>query len=150
MGSFSRHLRRGLALAAVAVGLAAAAAPAKAAGSIEARIDISDQRMIVYVDGIPRHDWAVSTARPGYRTPVGIYRPLRLHKMWYSRKYEMSPMPYSVFFHGGYAIHGTNYVKRLGAPASHGCVRLAPENARLFFDLVSESGAGQTRIVIGP
>ena len=70
---------------------------------------------------------AVSTARRGYRTPVGKYRPTRLERMWYSSKYENSPMPYSIFFLGGYAIHGTYEVKRLGRAVSHGCIRLHPE-----------------------
>ncbi len=68
--------------------------------------------------------------------------------MWYSRKYEMSPMPYSVFYHGGYAIHGTNAVRRLGTPASHGCVRLHTANAATFYSMVREVGFGNTRIVV--
>ena len=80
--------------------------------------------MTVSKHGRVIYSWPVSTARKGYVTPRGNYRPTRLHQMWYSRKYDMSPMPYSVFFRGGYAIHGTGYVKQLGRPASHGCVRL--------------------------
>jgi lipoprotein-anchoring transpeptidase ErfK/SrfK len=53
--------------------------------------------------------------------------------MWYSRKYDNSPMPYSVFFRGGYAVHGTSYVKQLGRPASHGCVRLPHAFAAKLF-----------------
>jgi lipoprotein-anchoring transpeptidase ErfK/SrfK len=71
-----------------------------------------------------------------------------MHKMWHSRKYDMSPMPYSVFYHGGYAIHGTSYVKKLGRPASHGCVRLATANAAKFYSLVKQIGPGNTRIVV--
>jgi lipoprotein-anchoring transpeptidase ErfK/SrfK len=115
---------------------------------VTARISLSQQRMYVSVDGIPRYTWAVSTARKGYRTPVGSFRPQRLERMWYSRKYDMSPMPHSVFFRGGYAIHGTNYVKSLGRPASHGCVRLAPGNAAALYSLVRKHGMGGTRIVI--
>ena len=89
------------------------------------------------------HIWRVSTARKGYITPRGTYRPTRLHRMWYSRKYDMSPMPYSVFYHGGYAIHGTGDVKQLGRPASHGCVRLATANAAHFYSLVKEVGPKQ-------
>jgi lipoprotein-anchoring transpeptidase ErfK/SrfK len=118
------------------------------AGSITATIDLSEQRMHVYVNGFPRYTWAVSTARRGYRTPVGTYRPQRLERMWYSRKYDMSPMPHSIFFKGGYAIHGTEYIKSLGKPASHGCVRLHPDNAARLFSLVREIGAGNTRIVV--
>jgi len=116
--------------------------------ALEARIDISSQRMIVSKHGRVLYTWPVSTARSGYVTPRGTYRPQRLHRMWYSRKYDMSPMPYSVFFRGGYAIHGTNYVKRLGTPASHGCVRLLTANAATFYSLVKQVGPGNTRIVV--
>jgi lipoprotein-anchoring transpeptidase ErfK/SrfK len=123
------------------------AAPAEAA-SIVARIDLSEQRMQVFVDGWPRYSWAVSTARPGYHTPVGSFRAQRLEKMWFSRKYDNSPMPHSVFFLGGYAIHGTYYVKSLGRPASHGCVRLHPDNAAALFDLVRSAGMSNTQIIV--
>jgi lipoprotein-anchoring transpeptidase ErfK/SrfK len=75
------------------------------------------------------YDWRVSTARSGYRTPRGTYRPYLLLRTHYSHKYDMSPMPYSIFFAGGYAIHGTYSTASLGRPASHGCIRLAPGNA---------------------
>jgi lipoprotein-anchoring transpeptidase ErfK/SrfK len=94
------------------------------------------------------YSWPVSTARRGYVTPPGSYRPIRLNRMWYSRKYEMSPMPFSVFFRGGYAIHGTYYVKNLGRPASHGCVRLHPTNAATFYSMVKDVGPGNTRIYV--
>jgi lipoprotein-anchoring transpeptidase ErfK/SrfK len=133
---------------ALALTMIVALLPAAASASVTARISLSQQRMYVSVDGIPRYTWAVSTARKGYRTPVGSFRPQRLERMWYSRKYDMSPMPHSVFFRGGYAIHGTNYVKSLGRPASHGCVRLAPGNAAALYSLVRKHGMGGTRIVI--
>jgi lipoprotein-anchoring transpeptidase ErfK/SrfK len=57
-------------------------------------------------------------------------------------------MPYAVFFNGGYAIHATYDIKRLGRPASHGCVRLHPNNAAEFFALTREHGLKNTRIVI--
>ncbi len=92
--------------------------------------------------------WRVSTARAGYVTPVGIYRPQRMSKIWYSRKYHMSPMPYSIFFHGGYALHGTYEVRHLGRPASHGCVRLDVANAQKLYSLVQEAGPGNTSIIV--
>jgi lipoprotein-anchoring transpeptidase ErfK/SrfK len=116
--------------------------------SLVARVDVSSQTMTISQYGRVIYNWPVSTARPGYITPRGDYRPTRLHRMWYSRKYEMSPMPFSVFFHGGYAIHGTNAVKRLGTPASHGCVRLHTANAATFYSLVKQIGPGNTRIVV--
>ena len=116
--------------------------------SLVARVDISSQTMTVSKNGRVIHKRRVSTARPGYWTPRGTWSPKRLHRMWYSRKYEMSPMPWSVFFRGGYAIHGTNAVKRLGTPASHGCIRLHTANAATFYSLVREIGPGNTRIVV--
>jgi len=118
------------------------------ADSLVARINISKQTMQVIRHGRVIHTWRVSTARKGYVTPTGSWRPKRMHKMWHSRKYDMSPMPYSVFYHGGYAIHGTNAVSRLGTPASHGCVRLDTRNAAKFYALVSQIGPGNTRIVV--
>lgn len=128
--------------------LFAAAGPARA--NIVAEIDISRQVMEVTVDGAWYATWPVSTAREGYYTPTGSYRPTMLKRMWYSRKYDNSPMPYSIFFHGGYAIHGTNYVKRLGRPASHGCVRLHTSNAKELYELVQMYGKKSTRIRIVP
>ena len=118
------------------------------AAGLVARISLSSQTMTVTHRGRVIHTWRVSTARGGYVTPRGTYRPTRMHRMWYSRKYDMSPMPYSVFFRGGYAIHGTGAVKYLGRPASHGCVRLATSNAAKFYSLVKQVGPGNTRIVV--
>lgn len=123
------------------------ALPAYAA-KVVAHIDLSSQRMTVKVNGKTAHNWKVSTGRSGYRTPTGTYRPQRLERDWHSRKYDWAPMPYSIFFRGGYAIHGTNAVSRLGRPASHGCVRLSRGNASRLYALVQRYGMGNTRVVI--
>jgi lipoprotein-anchoring transpeptidase ErfK/SrfK len=57
-------------------------------------------------------------------------------------------MPHSVFFHGGYAIHGTYETRNLGLPVSHGCVRLHPQDAATFFAMVQEAGLANTRIIV--
>lgn len=119
-----------------------------AAEALVARIDISSQTMKVTMKGRVIHRWPVSTARRGYVTPRGSWRPKRLNRMWYSSKYENAPMPYSVFYSGGYAIHGTGYVRQLGRPASHGCVRLRVANAARFYALVRQVGRRSTRIVV--
>jgi lipoprotein-anchoring transpeptidase ErfK/SrfK len=128
--------------------LSIGAGAAHAANKIVAVVDISDQRMEVLVDGRPTFEWKVSTAGKGYVTPKGSFKPIRLEKMWYSRKYDMSPMPHSVFFSGGYAVHATNAIKRLGTPASHGCIRLHPNDASDFYALVRAFGSSNTSIVI--
>jgi lipoprotein-anchoring transpeptidase ErfK/SrfK len=118
------------------------------AAGLVARVDISRQTMTVYTNGAVAYSWKVSTGGKGYRTPTGSYSPKRLHRMWYSSKYENAPMPYSIFFRGGYAIHGTDHVRSLGRPASHGCVRLHPRHARTLYNLVKAYGKGNTRIVV--
>ena len=120
---------------------------ARAQAGIVVTVDKTAQRLSVSVDGFNRYEWPVSTARWGYRTPNGTYRPERLERKWFSRKYDWSPMPYSIFFDGGYAIHGSHEVSRLGRPASHGCIRLHPNNAATLFSLVKEN-RNDTRIVI--
>lgn len=115
---------------------------------ITAKINLSNQRMEVFRGDELLYNWKVSTARRGYRTPLGKYKPLYLVKMHYSRKYHNSPMPHSIFFNGGYAIHGTNSIGRLGKKASHGCVRLHPKNAQKLFTLVLEYGKKNTSIEI--
>lgn len=116
--------------------------------SVRIKVDISSQRMYVYTNGRLRHRWDVSTGRRGYATPIGRFRPTRLEREWYSRKYNWSPMPHSIFFVGGVAIHGSHHTQQLGRPASHGCVRLAPRNARRLFGLVRHYGAKRTRIIV--
>jgi lipoprotein-anchoring transpeptidase ErfK/SrfK len=118
------------------------------AAEIMASIDVSSQTMTVSRNGMNIHRWKVSTARHGYHTPRGQFRPTRMHKMWYSRKYDMTPMPYSIFFYHGFAIHGTYSRRYLGRPVSHGCVRLDPENAKTLYSLVSKYGPENTRIII--
>jgi lipoprotein-anchoring transpeptidase ErfK/SrfK len=111
-------------------------------------VNKTTQELTVSVDGSEHYKWPVSTARAGYVTPNGNYRPIRLDRKWFSRKYDNSPMPYSIFFHGGYAIHGSYERRSLGRPASHGCVRLDPKNAEKLFELVKAEGPDKTRIVV--
>lgn len=134
-------------LAAIAFVLALSLAAHAAQASVLITVNKTTQELTVEVDGTMQYRWPVSTARWGYNTPNGTYRPQRLERQWYSRKYDWSPMPYSIFFAGGYAIHGSNEISRLGRPASHGCIRLHPKNAAVLFDLVKRN-PGAVRIDI--
>jgi lipoprotein-anchoring transpeptidase ErfK/SrfK len=112
-------------------------------------IDKSVQQMTVWVDGVDKYEWPVSTGKPGYATPSGTYTPGSMNKIWYSKQWDNAPMPNAIFFtKKGHAIHGTNEVKNLGKPASHGCVRLAPKNAKTLFNLVKETGLKNTEVVL--
>ena len=133
---------------ALAAGILVMAPSYESQASVTAKISLAQQRMEVHIDGKLTHTWAVSSGAEGYATPAGNYTPYWLDKDHRSQKYDDAPMPYAVFFHGGYAVHGTNALGRLGRPASHGCVRLSPSNARHFFELVQQHGMSASKIVV--
>jgi hypothetical protein len=113
------------------------------------KVDKSAQRMLVTVDGKDLHSWPVSTGLPRYATPTGSFTPFRLEEDHYSKEWDDAPMPHSIFFTArGHAIHGSDATRRLGSPASHGCIRLSRANAAVLFDLVREEGLKNTKIVV--
>lgn len=136
----------------VATGLALAvpfAAPAAAsAASIVAKVDISSQTMTVLQHGKVKYRWRVSTARAGKVTPTGQWTAKWLSKNHRSSRYNGAPMPYSIFYNGNFAVHGTNQVSRLGRPASAGCVRLDVKNAATLYSLAQRVGLKNVRIVV--
>ncbi|SFV71205.1 hypothetical protein MNB_SV-13-1712 [hydrothermal vent metagenome] len=117
-------------------------------GHITARVDISQQRMNVYRGKKLLHTWKVSTARKGHRTPTGNFKAQVVKKMHYSSLYNNSPMPYTIFYDGNYAIHGTKSTRKLGRPASHGCVRLHTNNAKKLYKLARKYGRKNMSIKI--
>lgn len=136
--------------AGIAVALAfAIGAPIKAeAATIVAKVDISTQTMTVTHRGRVKYRWKVSTARAGKVTPSGAWSAKWLSRNHRSSRYNNAPMPYSIFYSGNYAVHGTNQISRLGRPASAGCIRLHPDNARVLFELARREGLKNTRIVV--
>jgi lipoprotein-anchoring transpeptidase ErfK/SrfK len=141
-------MRRLLGAGAVAALIAFFSAADNANAEILVQISRSTQTMEVIVDGSPRYTWRVSTGRRGLGTPAGVFHPQRMALSWFSRKYDNSPMPHSIFFHGGIAIHGTYETAYLGRPVSHACVRLYPSNATLLYGLVQQEGMQATTIVV--
>jgi lipoprotein-anchoring transpeptidase ErfK/SrfK len=116
--------------------------------TLTASVDLSRQTMTVSVNGEPRYRWAISSGTSQFATPTGNFYPQWTSRMWYSKKYDNAPMPNAVFINGGVAVHGTEYVSRLGSPASHGCIRLAPKNAQTFYNLVQRHGLIATRVSV--
>jgi lipoprotein-anchoring transpeptidase ErfK/SrfK len=114
----------------------------------ETNITISKSHQMMQVDSdYGTYQWRVSTARKGYYTPTGTFHPYSLQLMHYSKKFDNAPMPHSIFFSGGYAIHATPHVGALGRPASHGCVRLSPSNAATLYSIVKQDSDTTIRIV---
>lgn len=125
------------------------AAEQASAPTVLVDVDKSTQRMTVFVDGVEKYSWPVSTGMRGYSTPSGTYPVSSMNEMWYSKQWDDAPMPHAVFFtKKGHAIHGSYDVKHLGKPASHGCVRLEPKNATTFFNLVKATGMENVQIVL--
>jgi hypothetical protein len=126
------------------------ALPVGAAGAeVSILVNKTTQRMTVSVDGVERYSWPVSTGTSDYSTPTGAFTPSRLAREHYSREWDNAPMPHSIFFtEAGHAIHGSRATGRLGSPASHGCIRVAPMNARILFNLVQAEGPASTKIEI--
>lgn len=116
---------------------------------IWADVDKGAQRLYLYIDGVLTYTWKTSTGKPGYSTPNFDRHPDgRIYDRYTSSKYPdgdyngLGNMPYAVFISGGYAIHGTtrgNWPK-LGHVASHGCIRLHPDNGQIFNVLVRRNG----------
>jgi hypothetical protein len=112
-------------------------------------VDEHAQTMSVAIDGVQTYYWKVSTGRAGMTTPTGTFHPFRMAREHFSKEWDDSPMPYSIFFTpDGHAIHGTLTTLRLGKPVSHGCIRLDPRNAAILFDLVTAEGLGKTQVVV--
>jgi len=121
----------------------------KPGSSIVITVDKTKQEMTVWIDGIEKYDWPVSTGRAGYSTPSGTYTPTSMNAVWYSKQWDNSPMPHSIFFmKDGHAIHGSYEVKTLGKPVSHGCVRISPQNAATLYSLVEKNGLENTQVVL--
>jgi hypothetical protein len=117
--------------------------------SILINIDKTKQQMTVFLDGVESYNWPVSTGKAGYSTPSGTFTVLSMNEVWYSKEWDNAPMPHAIFFmKDGHAIHGSYEVKHLGKAASHGCVRISPENATTLYSLVEKTGLKNTQVVL--
>ncbi|MFV8248749.1 L,D-transpeptidase [Bdellovibrio bacteriovorus] len=125
--------------------------------AVWAQVVKSSQRMYLYVNGSLRGSWLVSTGMAGYGTPNFDRHPNgRIYDRYSSSKFPggdykgLGNMPYAVFITGGFALHGTpqgNWSK-LGTRASHGCIRMHPDNGYLFNRLVRSYGKANVWITV--
>lgn len=126
------------------------ALPLQAEVRVLVRVSISEQQLRVYHEGRHLFTWPVSTAKAPKITPAGTFTPEFLSRDHRSSLYNNAPMPHAIFYHGNYAIHGTDQIGKLGSPASKGCVRLHPDKARILFRMVRSEGLANSRVVIAP
>ncbi len=141
---------RSIAAALAVAALSLMAPGAASAANVVARVSIAEQQMTVIQNGVALHTWPVSTARRGKVTPLGSWKAKWLSRHHKSSLYNNAPMPYSIFYNGNYAVHGTTQVSKLGQPASAGCIRLHPDNAAILFDMAKREGLGNVLIVVEP
>lgn len=117
----------------------------------------SEQKLYLYIKGALEVEWLVSTGAPKSETPLWEGHPNgRIYDAYSSKAnpggdYQgLGNMPYAVFLKGGYAIHGTleSNFSKLGSKASHGCVRVHPDHAKIFNRLVRQYGVAAVWVAI--
>ena len=123
----SAEMSPAMRLASLEVGDVASASTEPQGPQVLAQVSLGAQTMDVYLDDQLLYQFRVSSGRKGYGTPPGKYRPQWLAAKWRSKKYHNAPMPWAVFFHGGYAIHGTTDIRHLGP---HRLARVHPAASR--------------------
>ena len=144
---FSTVFRRVFSLGFLAVGLMVGGQVSSAnAASLLAQVDLSSQRMNVFVNGKKKYSWSVATGKRGWRTPTGYFSPIATYRNRYSKRWKMS-LPYAVVIaSSGIAIHGSS--GPMGSPRSHGCIRLSVGNAARFYKLVKSHGSWGTKVIV--
>jgi len=111
-------------------------------GPVLLAVSLATQRAVLYRNGVPIAITTVSTGRPGHTTPTGIFTVLERDVEHYSSLYNSAPMPFMQrLTWGGVALHGGNLP---GYPASHGCIRLPHDFARLLYGV---TGLGMTVVI---
>jgi lipoprotein-anchoring transpeptidase ErfK/SrfK len=114
-------------------------APAQPDGIDETRwidVDLSEQSLTAYEGDTPVHSTLVSTGLPGTPTPVGQFR------IWIKLRYDdmagadyyIEDVPFVMYFHQGYGLHGVTWHGNFGHPMSHGCVNLPTAEAEWLFN----------------
>ena len=116
-----------------------AGASSMAQAKVKITVDLDAQTLHVESKS-QTYDWKISSGKPGFETPAGTFKVLWMDKDHHSDEYEQAPMPNSIFFAPGYAIHGFGKSK-WGHAVSHGCVRLPVAKSAILFDLVKAEGA---------
>ena len=101
-------------------------------------VDLSEQRLTAYEGETPVRTTLVSTGLPNTPTPVGQFR------IWIKLRYDdmagadyyIEDVPYVMYFHEGYGLHGVTWHGNFGHPMSHGCVNLPTPEAEWLFNWV--------------
>lgn len=98
-------------------------------------INLSKQTLYAYRSNQIINAFLVSTGTSRYATVTGIYKIYAKYPActMTGPNYHLTDVPYSMFFHKGYAIHGTYWHSNFGTPMSHGCVNMRTEEAAWIY-----------------
>jgi LysM repeat protein len=99
-------------------------------------VDLSEQRVYAYENGILVRNVLVSTGLPATPTVRGEFTVQRKYsaQTMTGPGYYLPDVPYILYFYAGYALHGTYWHSNFGQPMSHGCVNLPTPEAEWFFN----------------
>jgi lipoprotein-anchoring transpeptidase ErfK/SrfK len=99
-------------------------------------IDLSSQRLIAWEGQTPVYAIIVSTGKASTPTPTGTFAIQTKHRQarMQGNDYDISDVPYTMYYSGNYAIHGAYWHHKFGTPVSHGCVNVAVDHANWLFD----------------
>ncbi|MCY7272727.1 MAG: L,D-transpeptidase [Phormidesmis sp. CAN_BIN44] len=102
-------------------------------------VDLTKQRLIAWQGKTPFRAVIVSTGKAATPTLTGVFQiqsKLRLARMQ-GDDYDLPDVPFTMYYSGGYAIHGAYWHRSFGTPVSHGCVNVAIDHAKMLFDWAS-------------
>jgi lipoprotein-anchoring transpeptidase ErfK/SrfK len=100
------------------------------------QIDLAKQRLIAWEGGKPVYAVIISTGKKSTPTRIGTFEILSKHRSDRMRgsDYDVPDVPYTMYYYGGYAIHGAYWHRRFGTPVSHGCINVAVNHAKWLFN----------------
>jgi hypothetical protein len=104
------------------------------------RVSLAQQTLVAYDGPDPVFATLVSTGKEGFETPLGLFRIQQKHvsatmdgMVGSDEAYSIEDVPWTMYFSGSYALHAAFWHDHLGNVRSHGCVNLAPADARWLF-----------------
>ena len=104
-------------------------------------VDLGEQVVVAYSNDTPVYATITSSGREPNHTPLGNYpvwgkaTAITMKSQEYDDvPYYVNKVPWVMFFQAHNALHGAYWHDRFGVKKSHGCVNLAPKDARAIFD----------------
>jgi len=103
-------------------------------------VDLSEQTLVAYEGDEPVYATVISSGKEGYEPPTGLFE---VQQKYISTTmnatdpidgfYEVEEVPWTLYYHGGYALHGAYWHTDFGKVRSHGCTNIAPVDARWLY-----------------